>query len=171
MFWGQIDVASWRHLSGHAGPQRGVTASHNFTQAMVLMNRTLLAIVFCMTALQACAHSSSWGFIQAVGGMAIGTPKQENGEWSLPVTVDVSGLTTVTAQPTTLNSALICEKTVATVKGHNIYLAVFTRVAGGSHTSKCPPAKLGSIPTGNYRVFYRVQNESPIALGELRVGP
>lgn len=135
------------------------------------MNRILFAIFVCVTALPACAHSSRWAFIQSVGGMAIGTPKKANGEWSLPVMADVSGLTTVTVKPSTLNSALICEKTVATVEGHNLYLTVFTGTAGSSYTPRCPPAKLGAIPTGNYRVFYRGQNESPIPLGALRIGP
>ena len=49
-----------------------------------------------------------WSFIQTVGGIRVGDPQPlSKGNWIIPIECDVSGLTTVTVKPTTVNSALV----------------------------------------------------------------
>jgi hypothetical protein len=75
---------------------------------MVLAGLAILG-VSCST-LTECVTSShlTWGFVQAVGGIKVGDPRPvAAGEWAVPVECDVSGLTTVTTKPTTVNSAWV----------------------------------------------------------------
>ncbi len=48
--------------------------------------------------------SQDWGFVQSVGGIALGVPYRTGTGIMLPVTVDVSGLKAITTQPTTPSS-------------------------------------------------------------------
>ena len=115
------------------------------------------------------AEEAGWRFVHAVGGIAIQSPEHRPSGWFLPVRVDISGLTTVTREPTTFNSALICESTKAVVEGSNIYLSVITGLTRSGLNSRCPPAKLEALPPGKYRVFYRGPNESPIFISEVSI--
>lgn len=95
----------------------------------------------------------------------------------MPVRADVSGLQRVTTKPTTLNSALICERTEFNVEGRNIYITVVTAPAHSTpalpyanNSSRCPYIMLGEMLPGKYSVFYRGPGEAPVDLGEVSLG-
>lgn len=123
-----------------------------------------------LTPLQAFARSESWQFVQSVGGIAIDAPKKELAGWVIPVRADVSGLSTITVKPTLLNSALICVRTEAAIEGQAIYITVVTGLVRSGLSPLCPPAQLGKISTGKYRVLYRGPDEKPIELSEVKIG-
>ena len=133
-------------------------------------------VAFAMCLLTASAHASErdWAFMQSVGGMAIEAPVRvapsssmhKTARWQLPVRADVSGLTAVTRPPSSLNSALACTQTKAELRGHMIALRVLTGLMRSGLSSVCPPADLGAIAPGNYRVVYG-QEAQP--LGELHI--
>jgi hypothetical protein len=127
----------------------------------------LLAILLPSSAL---AGSEGWQFVQSVGGIAVGKPKHSSSGWSLPVRADVSGLTAVTVKPTALNSSLVCERTVAAVEGRNIFLTIVSGLVRSGYTPLCPPADLGRVAPGQYRVFYRNLGESPVELSGVSLG-
>ena len=116
------------------------------------------------------AGAEGWNFVQSVGGLAIAAPSHGAGGWNLPVRANVSGLEAVTNKPTTLNSALICERTNASVEGRNIYLTIVSGLARANASVRCPPASLGELPPGKYQVFYRGPGETAIPVGEVSVG-
>jgi hypothetical protein len=116
------------------------------------------------------ARAEGWQFVQSVGGITVGKPEHLPSGWSLPVRADVSGLTAVASKPTTLNSALICERIVAVVEGRNIFLTIVSGLAHSGSTSLCPPANLGNPAAGQYRVFYRGPSESPVELPGVSLG-
>lgn len=116
------------------------------------------------------AGSEGWQFVQSIGGIAVGKPEPLSSGWSLPARADVSGLTAVTLKPTTLNSGLVCERTVATVEGRRIFLTVVSGLARSGYMARCPPANLRHVAAGQYRVFYRGPDESPVELSEVSIG-
>jgi len=131
-----------------------------------------LVMALSVLSLSACsifAEPRSWNFVQAVGGLSIGTPFHIEGGWVLPVHGDVTGLQTITVKPTTLNSGLACKKTAAEVVGNEIYLTIITSLAGKDSGALCPPAFLGQLHSGKYAVFYRGPNELAIKLGEVSI--
>jgi hypothetical protein len=113
-----------------------------------------------------------WGFIQSVGGIAIGEPKFENSHWVLPVHCDVTGLKAITTEPTALNSGLVWTDTKTRIAGNVIYLSIETALAGiGGKSSDCGPAKLGKPKPGTYKVMYRSPDKSTDSLGVIEIGP
>jgi hypothetical protein len=124
----------------------------------------------CLSSLVAHAEPQGWDFVQAVGGIALGTPKQVEGRWFLPVLVDVSGVEKVTTQPTAMNSALVCALTRAAIESNKISLTIVTALTKKNTTSRCPSAELGALKPGKYSVFYRGQDEEPHPLGEVAIG-
>jgi hypothetical protein len=124
-----------------------------------------IAIMFWLMLMPACvagdgyiATSSvaDWEFIQSVGGIAVGSPiKHNDGSWTLPVSCDVSGLTTITKKPTSLNSALVITDTFARVDGNKIHLTVVINSAQRSKkTAHCTAVNLGKMKPGEYIVVY-----------------
>jgi hypothetical protein len=134
------------------------------------MKRIALFLLIASLPVSVLAGSESWSFVQSVGGLAVETPSHDTHGWVLPVRVDVSGLKAVTAKPTTLNSALICERTNAAIEGSNIYITIVSALAHPNTSSRCPPATLGEMTPGKYSVFYRGPSETPIRLGEVSIG-
>ena len=78
-------------------------------------------------------------------------------------------LQAITVKPTTLNSGLACRNTVAKVEGHSIYLTIITSVAGEGLSAICPAAVLGTLPDGNYIVYYRGSEAQAVKLGEVSI--
>ena len=78
---------------------------------------------------------------------------------------NVSGIEAVTVKPTLVNSALICENTRAVVEGRSIFLTIETGLVRKGTEVRCPPAVLGPIAPGRYRVFYQGPGESAVPLG------
>ena len=133
----------------------------------------LVAAVVTFVAVYSCcmiAEPQSWSFVQTVGGIAVDSPIREDHAWVLPVRGDVSGLKTITIKPTKVNSGIACQSVRAEVEGSSIYLTVLTTMAGVGHNAECPPALLGQVTSGTYRVFYRGPNEKPVQLGEVVIG-
>lgn len=135
------------------------------------MHRTRSVLLSCLLPLAANAETRNWSFVQSVGGMSLGAPVRAGTGWSLPITANVSGLEAITQTPTTLNSALVCERTSAVVEDRNIYLAISTGLVRGKYTVNCPSAQLGQVSAGAYRVFYRGPEHKPVLLGEIQVAP
>jgi len=134
------------------------------------MKRIALFLLFAFLPVSVLAGSENWSFVQSVGGLAVDTPSHGAFGWVLPVRADVSGLVAVTAKPTTLNSALICERTDAAIEGRNIYITIVSALAHPNTSSRCPPATLGEMPAGKYSIFYRGPSETPVRLGEVSIG-
>ncbi|MBC3872067.1 hypothetical protein [Undibacterium flavidum] len=109
----------------------------------------------------------TWEFIQSVGGIALDTPVRAGTFWSLPIQLDISGLTKVTVEPNTLNSGLACQRVSAVVDGQVIYLTIFVASAGSERTAKCGHAVIGSAVAGRYKVFYKGNDEDLKLIGEV----
>ena len=135
------------------------------------MIRTLLLALVVSLPITAYARSESWGFVQSIGGMIVEAPVHSKDGWVLPVRANVSGLETITQKPTTMNSALICKYTEARIEENSIYLTLVTGITHKGASPRCPPAELGNIVSGKYRVFYRGPGESPFSLREVEIGP
>jgi len=128
--------------------------------------KRLAVLCFTITGCAAAlAEQRSWSFVTSVGGISIQTPQRSEKGWVLPVLANVSGIEAVTAKPTLLNSALICENTRAVVEGRSIFLTIETGLVRKGTEVRCPPAVLGSIAPGRYQVFYQGPGESAVPLG------
>ena len=112
-----------------------------------------------------------WAFIQGVGGIKIGEPKQENNKWLLPVYCNVTGITEYTIKPTMLNSGLVWADTEVHIKKNTIYISIETSLTGfGSKSSLCGAANLGSVKTGKYKVMYLSPDKTENYLGDVSIG-
>jgi hypothetical protein len=111
----------------------------------------------------------TWAFVQSIGGLKVGAPTRQRDSWVLPVVVNVSGLEAITRKPTTLNSALICDRTNVAVKGNSVYVTISTAVTPSEASVHCPPAMLGSIRAGIYAVNYLGPGEAPTPIGEISI--
>lgn len=115
----------------------------------------------------ATSHIATWDFIQSVGGIRIGEPeKKENASWALPVVCDVSGLTTISQKPTTMNSGLVVTRMLYQVAGNEIHISVVLNTPlNTSRTSQCIEIVVSGVNTGAYRVLYEEPNKAKHALG------
>jgi len=114
---------------------------------------------FSCSAITGCATSfhATWAFIQTVGGIKVGDAyPATNKTWTVAVECDVSGLTTITTKPTTMNSALVVKDVRCEVQQHQLRIWVVTCVATGRtnqpHWAK--DMKLNGIEPGQYQVMY-----------------
>lgn len=123
--------------------------------------------LLCVFPLAFCTTPQSWSFVQSAGGMALTEAFVEEGEWTLAVRADVSGLERITVKPARINSAMICERTAASVEGDSIFLTIHTGVLRDGYTPACPPARLGRLTLDHYRVFYRGPTGELQPMGEL----
>jgi len=116
------------------------------------------------------SEGRDWQFVQQTGGIRIGVPIDRDGKKVLPVEYDVSGLTTVTRKPTTMNSGLAVRKIEAKKKDKQIVLRVFTQlVEKSSITGSQHFADLSGIPAGSYEVFYEVAGDQEKLLGQIEI--
>lgn len=117
----------------------------------------------------ATSHVASWEFIQSVGGIRLGGPeKKEDGGWVLPVICDVSGLTTVTHKPTTMNSGLVVTRMLYHISGSEIRVSVVLNTPlSTSRTSRCTDITLSGINAGQHLVLYEEPNGSIHPLGAI----
>jgi hypothetical protein len=115
----------------------------------------------------ATSHLATWDFIQSVGGIRVGNPeKKGDNSWALPVVCDVSGLTTVTQKPTTMNSALVVTKMLYKVSGKEIRISVVVNTPlSSSRTSRCSEIAMGTTSAGEYKVLYQESSKVTHALG------
>lgn len=132
------------------------------------MNAALMKLM-CILPLAMCSEPIDWTFVQSVGGISIGEVSITDGNYSLAVNANVSGLEQVTVKPTLVNSALICESTMATIQDKAIYLTIYKGVIREGYSTHCPAAKLKHIKAGNYQVFYKSPNGETQPLGEVLI--
>jgi len=100
-------------------------------------------------------HKCDWDFITSVGGIRIDDPYPTKEGWFLPVQCDVSGLTKITNEPTTMNSALKCVRIEYSKKDSSVYITVFTSSIGyNNKTCVCEGVNIGQLRKGEYRVYY-----------------
>lgn len=115
-------------------------------------------------------YGESWQFMQSVGGIDVGIPtRNPDGRVSLPVRCDVSGVTTITQKPTTVNSAFAVKIIKKKVDERNIYISVKTGLVSKNETCLCSCIDLGDIPAGDYQVFYRGSDREKHPLGSITV--
>ena len=119
-------------------------------------------VIFLLLLIPACTlgmlvgRGQTWAFMQAVGGIIIGTPRYQKGIWSLPVACDVSGHTRVSVKPTRLNPGAVWAGTMIEVENDRIYLTIDTSPPPpGKANTVCGPANLGRPRPGKYSVIYR----------------
>lgn len=118
----------------------------------------------------ATAEARDWPFICKTGGMRISQPVQHSGKTFLPVTYDVSGLTTVTQPPTLINSGLAVRKIAIRRDGSQLLLQVVTQVLEqGAPTGPMHAVDLEGIPTGRYQVFYESAEAGGVKLGDIEL--
>lgn len=100
-------------------------------------------------------NHASWDFMKSAGGIKIGTPVRKTANTvSLPIICDVSGLSAITQNPTTMNSALAVYKIDVEVEKNKILISVVTGLISQKHNNICQPTTLYNIPSGKYDVFY-----------------
>ncbi len=131
-----------------------------------------LLVIPLLVWLAGCSYTTAkrvdWQFVQAVGGMAIGTPeKRAEGGWLLPVRCDISGLQEITVKPTTINSALL-------VKGFKVWrienrINLTLRTSPFGKTSQTTAAFLGELPPGDYSVSYADPQGATHPLGSFNI--
>jgi len=115
-------------------------------------------------------YGESWQFMEAAGGVAIGSPtRNPQGSVYLPVRCDVSGLTTITKKPTAMNSALSIKSIKGKIDEQKIYISVKTGVISQGETCTCSGVDLGNIPAGNYEVVYYGSDKGEQPLGAVTV--
>ncbi|MFZ3220854.1 MAG: hypothetical protein WA174_12515 [Rhodoferax sp.] len=132
------------------------------------MLRPLGFLVLALLASAAAAQQQQpWSFVQAAGGLRLGKPVPRPTGWMLPVDADVSGLSTITTQPTAVHPALVCRETRATLEGQALYLTLITGTSGTGGTPRCAPVFISNALAGRYTVFYRFAGEPPVRLGEV----
>jgi len=57
-------------------------------------DRTFCCCLWCRL-----GRVAAWAFVQSVGGIAVGQPIRNAGQWILPVRANVSGVEAITTQP------------------------------------------------------------------------
>ena len=115
----------------------------------------------------ATSHVADWAFMQSVGGIRVEEAKKKgSSRWVLPVVCDVSGLTTVTHKPTTLNSGLVVTRVLHQVSGNEIHISVvLNTMLNTSHTSRCMEIVVSDISAGEYKILYEEPNKTNHVLG------
>lgn len=131
---------------------------------------SVLSTLMCILPLAVCSEPRGWGFVQSVGGMAIGPAVERQGGWFLPVQANVSGTESITVKPSMLNSGLICERVSAKVVGDTILLTLHTGLVRDGDSPRCPEAALGTPKAGEYRVLYVYGESEAQALGSVVIG-
>lgn len=116
------------------------------------------------------SEGRDWQFVQQTGGMRLGEPIEKGGKKMLPVEYDVSGLTTVTRKPTTMNSGLAVRKIKAKTQGNQLVLRIFTQlVEKSSVTGAHHFVDLTGIPAGSYDVYYETAGDKEKLLGRIEI--
>ncbi len=135
---------------------------------MILVNLKKFMAFGLMMILLSCASTVTqpdWKLIRSVGGLKVANPEIREGEFYLPIELDFS------AYKRGSNSALVCTDTSTRVGGKLIFLWVKTDSVKNAPkaTSKCPAARLGLIPDGEYRVIYMAPEGVQVPVGEVIV--
>ena len=127
------------------------------TLLLLLAGLAITSVSCSMMTGFATSNHLSWKFVQSVGGIKVGNPKPiSNGYWTLPIEFDVSGLTTLTTKPTTLNSALVAKDVRYKIEQDRLLVwivaCVVTERYSESHWNK--GITLKGVNPGQYKVQY-----------------
>ena len=114
----------------------------------------------------------NWKFIQSVGGMAVGEPREINkNEWFLPVECNIAGTREITIKPTAINSGLALKELKFKIKNHKIQLWVVTcSVTKKYNSGEATGVTFKNITAGQYQVEYLSSDGStvPIAIIDIK---
>ena len=124
---------------------------------LMIVGVAILGVSCSMLAGFATSDHLNWNFVQAVGGIKVGDPRPiSKGDWIIPTEIDVSGLTTITIKPTTINSALVVRDVRCKIRQDRILVWVIACVVtdryNESHWVK--GITLKGIKPGKYKVQY-----------------
>jgi len=114
-----------------------------------------------------------WASLQPLGGLRVLDPvRLADGTVLLPVAFDISGLTSVTTTPRTINSGSVVVRTDAAVTGDHIRLGIIQGLAGERGlTCFARSAKLGDLVAGDYAVEYENADGTTVPLRTVHVSP
>lgn len=118
------------------------------------IKKSVLISIVGLALLQGCGsviNAPDWKLIQSVGGLTIEDPVFNDGEWFLPVNLDVSSYKAGT------KSELVCTETKTRVFADKIELSIRTDSKRNrpEASSKCPAAKIGLPLDGDYAVVFK----------------
>lgn len=116
----------------------------------------------------AVAGGESWKSIQSTGGIVVSVPFHSTDGWLLGIRAKLSRLTPRSSKAVP-DGGLSCLRTQAVVEGGNIYLTIVSGEPRGPIGAVCPAARLGEIPPGSYKVFYRGPNDAATLLKEVEL--
>ena len=141
------------------------------------MKRNLMVIILssllagCVSpASMMTSRSQSWILIQSAGGLRVDDPvTQADGTIFLPVICNLSGLETITVQPTLVNSALAVKEITAGLRDDKIQIQVVTCAADNKHTSVSTGVNLGTPKKGTYRVEYLNPDGITVSIREIAI--
>ena len=116
------------------------------------------------------SEARDWQFVQQTGGMRVGAPIEKDGKKMLPIEYDVSGLSTITCKPTTMNSGLAVRRIDAVVKDGKIVIRLVTQVVEKSSINGLKHfSDLSGIPRGSYDVYYEIAGDLEKRLGRIEI--
>ena len=129
---------------------------------------TAVATISCRSSIVSSLSSEArdWGFVQSVGGMAVSMTDPV----TLEVDTNVSGLKTVTTEPTVINSALAVRRLDYHIDGNTIYLTVVTALTDDGMSTSCGSIDLSNATPGRYTVAYLDPDGTTHHVGEVNVG-
>lgn len=142
--------------------------------------RIVLACIAIILISEGCAnaslfqwlHGKPWKFMEDAGGVAVeSASRKPQGNVSLSVRCDISGLTTITKKPVTSHSALSVKSIKKHVEEQKIYISVKTGLISKHETCVCSEVDLGDIPAGQYEVIYYGSDREKHSLGFVTVPP
>lgn len=124
------------------------------------MTRNLSSLFILTIFLNSCSvffgQERDWQFITSVGGIKIDDPYPTKEGWFLPIQCDVSGLSKITNEPTTMNSALKCVRVKFLQKDSSVFIAIYTGSIGSKNkTCRCEGVNVGPLKKGEYSVYYK----------------
>ena len=115
-------------------------------------------------------NQADWAFIESVGGIKVGTPLKTEQGYYLPIQCNVSGLDSITSQPTALNSALWCLSTQTFVEDSSIYLHINYGISFSDYTEcNCSATNIGKLKSGNYKVYYQDETTQNTLIGAFTI--
>lgn len=142
------------------------------------MRRTLLAYCALAATLGAAPSApaqngdavASWAFIESVGGMAPGQPRQaEHGGWIVPIECDLTGLRKISAPPTVLNSTQVIKELRWRLDGDRLLLQLLLKPSPyATAEARCPALTLKARAGRELDVFY-ADGERLVPLGRIKL--
>lgn len=113
---------------------------------------------------------ADWEFIQKTGGIELVESRQEKDMTYLKIKYDVSGLTSVTRKPETMNSGLAVKNMEVELEGKNVFLFVSTSVPDKSTSNEIVnEVKLENLEEETYSLFYGDEANPEKKIGEFTV--